>query len=237
MASTDPTAVIILAELIVFETIALIGIISYLIAKKRKRAKTLAGIIESLKQTRPEQAEKLSDKLHTIPYLTKEKADIASKEITDSKHELHELVITAFHDNNTIALNDLGNAIEKLATGYETLLPDENTGDVPPAAQKIAQQENASLVPDVDKAIDELLADDGPPIVANPDFDLSETEVQDEMCNDENEIAEIPDELLASEATPDQPLMDDIDDQTVATTDNTTDPALPLQAGDTTKAE
>jgi hypothetical protein len=219
MVSTDPTVVIILFELVVFETVTLIGAISYLITKKRRRAKTLASIIGTLKQVKPEREKKLNNTFQAIPYLTEKQSGIAAGTVADSELVLHTFIITAFHDNNTSALENLVNAFEKLTISYETLLPDKDTGDAP----QTTREEDTSLTPNVDTAIDELLSNDDPSTITDPGFDLSENAefgVQNKTLDATgSKIAEISDELLVGEPVAEQPRMDNADEETVISID------------------
>ncbi|NOX76825.1 MAG: hypothetical protein GXP17_09515 [Gammaproteobacteria bacterium] len=192
MDSPDPTAVIILLELVFFETIAIIGLLAYLLVKKRKRAKLLAEQFAAIKEALSTRQVTLTKTFEGIPKLTKEQLDTATQAMAEHELAFYKYLIDGWHQPRNEPITQMQEAVSELLSPYAQLTP------APVASAPTAEPEkDDALVPDVDDAIDALLADPPPeqkadPVTeADPAFDLSE--------DGEPEIAEIPDDLLGDE--------------------------------------
>ncbi len=192
MDSPDPTAVIILSELVFFETTVIIGLLAYLLVKKRKHAKRLAEQSANIKESASARQAELKKTFKSIPKLSEEQLTSATRAMAEQELAFYKYLIDGWHQPNVESITQMQEAVATLLNPYAQLTPAN-------AASAPTTEPEDALVPDVGDAIDALLADPAPEqepepaAETDPTFDLSEEAVP--------EIAEIPDDLLGDEET------------------------------------
>lgn len=213
MASTDPTAIIILSEIVLFETISLIGIAVFLFMKKKKAIKLLKDKLEAFNKNIPERESSLKSTYSQIPQIKEENLDPIVSTIYEHESQLYKEIVDAFSKNDLSFMSELDNKIFTLAKSYTQVILENSSA----AGGK---EEEESTIPDVDTAIDELLSEDSEDSAGDPALDLSESieaespeeeseeesekleELEDleefeEPGEPESEMDEIPSELLS----------------------------------------
>ena len=184
MDNADPTAVIILSEILAFETIVIIGFAVTFFLKKLKTIKQLKVIINNYEKNTPKRKASLKTTYsNTLPSENKELDKIIDDLV---KHELvfFKKTLESFNKNDLSSINHIEKDIHDLVSPYAQLISNEQS-DV------INQEKEDTAVPDIDSAIDDLLAEEADDAEGDPALDLSQKIDIDE------EIAEIPEELLS----------------------------------------
>lgn len=180
MSSSDPTMVIILSEIIFFLVLILIAIFIFFILKKRSKAKFLKNLSTNISEDIEKREQKIKSELSGIPSVSDEKAQQIAHQAVKEEVAFYQYVIDLIHTNKNEKLELLQESVEKLVQPYfqisshDTSSSDAGTSDEEP------------IIPNVDDAIDDLLDDASGDGADEVEFDLS----------DQDEIAEIPDDLL-----------------------------------------
>jgi len=196
MASVEMSTVIILSEIIILETVFIVGGIIYIYLKRKKINTKLRTLFKSFQDDEKNRTNVLS-KLFTRPnHLKEEDYSNNLQKIITSEMIFYKYLISSIYSNNTKIFDSFNEELQNLTQAYTDLIPspeNSNSDSIDP-----------ELEPDinVDDAIDELLADDETVHETNndPALDLSEdTETTDDSSTSQDEIAEIPSELLNTE--------------------------------------
>jgi len=205
MDNPDPTAVIILSELVFIETVVIIGLLATLFIKKRKRGRLLAEQAAKIKDAAEARQAELKQTFQRIPGLSDTQLTAATAAMVDQELVFYKFLVDGWYQSKPDDAANLQQAVGELLAPYSQLIPSTD------AEAAEATQEEAA-VPDVDDAIDALLADPEPeaaaeaPAEADPAFDLSEEAVPaftEDETDSTPEIAEIPDDLLDADSFPD----------------------------------
>ncbi|MBL1275761.1 MAG: hypothetical protein COB30_006715 [Ectothiorhodospiraceae bacterium] len=211
MVSSDPTAVIILSEIVAVETILIIGYVIFFILKKRKAAKFLKDTLDSHTNKIEGRKSFLKTTYSPISGINEGTLNTIVDDIVEKENTFIKFILETFHKGDEKALTKLTEDICILVTPYHQLTHQE-TPEEP-------EVEDKSIIPDVDSAIDELLADndDDDDVIedtknqstGDPALDLSgptdseststgETpdKTNDSSGDASSEMDEIPEELL-----------------------------------------
>jgi hypothetical protein len=205
MSNTDPSSIIILSEIIAFETILIIGLAVHLLLKKKKTIKLLKSIIAKYEKGLVERKSTLNS---TYSKYLKCGSDENTKLIEDLiEHEtkFFHSILDNFNRNDISIIKDIENEMHILVAPYQQLITNSESASV-----NINKEE--TTVHDIDSAIDDLLADEADDAEGDPALDLSETKEAGD------EIKEIPEELLSEDIK--KINTDNVD----ISTDDTTDP-------------
>jgi len=180
MASVDPTAVIILSEIILIETLIIIGVVAYLIFHKKKTSNKLKGLLEEYNNAEIDRKSSLKKTFSSFPHLEANDIDPIVENIANNEKQFFHYTVNAFSQKSLSSLDNLHAEIYTLVAPYAEF------------TQKAASQpraEDKPIIADTDTIIDELLEDTNDIEEGDPALDLSKSA---------EEMAEIPDELLSA---------------------------------------
>lgn len=184
MASADPTAVIILGEIVVLETIAIIVLVFFIfMGKKRIKAQISKSKSDYLKSVNNRKSS-LKSAFEGTAYAQMNDIDQVVDNLVEHETAFFHSMLDVIKKNDGTGTGKVGDHIHALVSPYALLI---KPGD----SQDAKTEEVKPVVPDIDSAIDDLLADEADDAEGDPAFDLSEAIMADD------EIAEIPDEFLA----------------------------------------
>jgi mRNA-degrading endonuclease HigB of HigAB toxin-antitoxin module len=189
MANVDPTAAIILSEIILIETIIIIGAIALFIFKKNKMAKQLNALLNEHNNTENDRKSSLKETFSKLPNLQKNDTDSIIEIIINNEKRLFQYVLNCFAKNKLSDINNLSAEISTFVTPYTEL-----------TQKTFSQADEKPIVVDADAAIDELLEDADHNEAHDPALDLSEAV---------EEMAEIPEELLSIDSKLDNGFAED----------------------------
>ncbi|MDT8384185.1 MAG: hypothetical protein RRB22_07210 [Gammaproteobacteria bacterium] len=208
MASADPTAVIILGEIVVLETIAIIGFVIFFFVRKKKIKAQLGKSKSDYLKSVSDRKSSLKSSFEGTPYAQINNIDQVVDNLVEHETAFFHSILGIIEKNDGTAIGKIDDNIHALVNQYTLLI---KSGD----ALGAETEEENPIVPDIDSAIDDLLADEADDAEGDPAFDLSEAIVADD------EIAEIPDELLAD---------DNQDESATASEITSDDPSDPEQS-------
>lgn len=188
MPSEDPSSLIILSEIIIIETIIIIGFLSLFFIKKKKKTQRLKELVGDHEKNQEKRRTFLKETYSGL--LNGEEGDLAK--IVDNLivHEttFYQEALETFNNSEIKNVEAFAEKINTLVSPYAQFTKIDNEALSP------GPSEEDSIVPDIDSAIDDLLADEADDATGDPALDLSETPDSDD------EIAEIPDELLSEDS-------------------------------------
>ena len=184
MNSQDPTLLIILSEIALFEFVVIIAALVIFILKKRKKSRVLKTISEQVNEKSADREEFIKSSFMNIPSLAEDSLTSISREIVKEEVGFYQYIIDTLYVNDAQSIEGLNEALEKMVLPYTKLAADNGDSKVHDNTDA-----EAPAVPNVDDAIDDFLDDNNIEIDNDPEFDLSE----------QGEIAEIPDNLLDEE--------------------------------------
>lgn len=186
MASADPTAVIILGEIIVLETIAIIGFVIFFLMRKKK-------INAQLRKTKSDYLKNVSDRKSSLKstfegttYEQINDIDQVVDNLVEHETDFFHFILGIIGKYDETSIGKVDDNIHTLVSPYALLL---KPGD----SQVAKSEEESPIIPDIDSAIDDLLAEEADDAAGDPAFDLSEA------IEANDEIAEIPNELLSDD--------------------------------------
>ncbi len=198
MPSSELSTTLILAEIILIETVLIISVSVYFFLKLKKKSLKIKNLFELFLDDEKNRLSNLSLVFKKPEFVDDEKYNEIIKNIINEENLLYKYIINAFYHNDVKLLDSLSTEIQKITIPCAGLLPGNESDKV----------DNEPAI-NVDTAIDELLSDEEEELDVNgdgdPEFDLSEpTEKVSENpieelieTNVENdEIAEIPSDLL-----------------------------------------
>lgn len=184
MSSTDPTAVIILSEIIALETIIIIAYVAFIFLKKKKTIKHLKEGITSYNEKIPDRKSSLNKKYSNACNLQENDINELVGVIVDNETKFLHAAIDAINGGGPANIHALTEEMYTLVSPYEKF---SNANTPQPEDSSDADAE----IPDIDSAIDDLLADEADDAEGDPSLDLSDPSEKN------NTIDEIPDELLS----------------------------------------
>lgn len=190
MEHNDPTAAIILGEIALILFLILAGLLTTLALKKRKKAKQLATILDELEATQEERTQTLLKDMGMASSIAHEQLKPIAEAIATEESTIKKAMITAYIKSDTTVLDEFDGEMKKLSDYYLNVL--QQNGAASSGTEETAEEE--PLIPDMDDAVDDLLASEGDEVEADAEFDLSETDDLPDM--EAEEIAEIPDDLI-----------------------------------------
>lgn len=198
MPSSELSTTLILAEIILIETVLIISVSVYFFLKLKKKSLKIKNLFELFLDDEKNRLSNLSLVFKKPEFVDDEKYNEIIKNIINEENLLYKYIINAFYHNDVKLLDSLSTEIQKITIPCAGLLPGNESDKV----------DNEPAI-NVGTAIDELLSDEEEELDVNgdgdPEFDLSEpTEKVSENpieelieTNVENdEIAEIPSDLL-----------------------------------------
>jgi hypothetical protein len=183
MASIDPTAVIILSEIILIETLIILGVAAYLIFHKKKTSHKLKALLDDRNNDEADRKSSLKKTFYKFPHLEANDIDTIVENIVNNEKQFFQYSINAFSQNSLSRLDDLYAEICTLVAPY---------AEFTQKATSQSRTEEKPIITDADTIIDELLEDTDDNEEGDPALDLS---------NSAEEMAEIPDELLSVDST------------------------------------
>lgn len=202
MPSPDLSTTIILSEIIIIETVAIIGASIYFFLKARNKSNKLNALLDAFINNGSERLSSLNNdfkKIEDLDGVDAEKYEQALKNIISGENTFYKYIINIFYGNNINLLESFPNELQKINKSLSDI-----TFEAPPPP---ADTSNDEPEINIDDAIDDLLADGSTEseIENDPAFDLSSSDELDaeestETNTEDDEIAEIPSELL--NATP-----------------------------------
>ena len=201
MASPSISITIILSEIILIETLIIIGVSTYLIIKTKKKNERLKQLFNDFKANKDNRVKSISDEATKPDNVNEEEFNELIHSIANSECDLYKNIINVYSKNDLDGIEPLSGEFKKIYLPIFASIHKDNI-DIN------ANIETSSNI-DVDTAIDELLSDDGDindfeddnTEPNDPHLDLSNT-ADSELVDDsdlvvDNEgIAEIPSELL-----------------------------------------
>lgn len=189
MANVDPTAVIILSEIILIETLIIFGAVAFFIFKKNKTAKQLNALLDEHNNSENDRKTSLKETYSNLSNMQKNDIDPIIESIINNEKQFFHYVLNCFSKNNLSDINNLSAEISTFVSPYMQL------------TQKTSSQtDEKPIVVDADAAIDELLEDADHNEKHDPALDLSEAA---------DGMAEIPDELLSIDSNSDNGFAED----------------------------
>jgi len=203
MPSPELSTTIILSEIIIIETVIIISFLIYFFLKNKKKSLKLDSLLKSFQDDENNRLTTLASTFKKTDSIDEEQYNIALKEIISKENAFYQYLTVAFYHNDLKHLDSLSSEIQEITKSC-TIFISENKKEVTDKDIKKSPEI------DVDTVIDELLSDDNDieeKIKNDPAFDLSEsTETADEIQTEEliegnvenNEIAEIPSDLLSN---------------------------------------
>jgi len=193
MASTDPTAIIILSEIVFAETVIIIGVAVFFLIKKRKLLKLFKSKIDNFDNNLVDRKSSLKSTYSALPHLDESGLLPIIDGLVKNESQFYKLTLDAFSKNDLTFIDNLDEQLFTLVEPYSQFIPKETL-------KTDETEEEESIIPDVDSAIDELLSDDTDEEEGDPALDLSESIDTDKS---DDEMAEIPEELLSGTASSD----------------------------------
>lgn len=183
MNSEDPTLVIILSEIIIFQMLIIIAIISFYILKNRKKAKLLGTISTKVTEEVNDREQVIHNSLKGLPSISDNKLKAVAQTAVKGEMEFYQYIIDLLHSNKIQPIEAIKESVENLVSPYLQLASGDGGG-----SSSDNTDTGEPIIPNVDDAIDDFLGDDDDDDESNkdPEFDLSK----------QDEIAEIPDNLL-----------------------------------------
>lgn len=183
MNSEDPTLVIILSEIIIFQMLIIIAIISFYILKNRKKAKLLGTISTKVTEEVNDRKQVIHNSLKGLPSISDNKLKAVAQTAVKGEMEFYQYIIDLLHSNKIQPIEAIKESVENLVSPYLQLASGDGGG-----SSSDNTDTGEPIIPNVDDAIDDFLGDDDDDDESNkdPEFDLSK----------QDEIAEIPDNLL-----------------------------------------
>ena len=184
MDSADPTAVIILSEIIAIQAIIIIGFAVAIIIKKKKTTKQLKIIINDYDKNIPTRKSSLQSTYSNALTLGSSDPDKIIDDLIKHETEFLQTILETFNKNDISSIKNIEKEIHELVSPYAHLIPDKN--------QEPTNLDNEeTIIPDIDSTIDDLLADEADDAEGDPMLDLSEE------IEYEDETGEMPEELLS----------------------------------------
>jgi len=199
MLSNDPTVLLVLGEIVVVLSIAILMLLAGMLFRKRKQSRLLSTMLHRVSDNEETRKQALRSSLSGISGIDSKTVENIIDELVSQENSFYRLIASAFIDNKTSCIGSLDDEVHKLVAPYGSLF--SRTSE----AEKIDNTRNdESDNPGFDDAINDLLSDDGSATESNPEFDLSDTE---EISGDDDAspsrilgIAEIPEDLLGDAA-------------------------------------
>lgn len=185
MTSADPTAVIILSEIVALETIAIFSAIILLIIKRRKKTKHISETLKRIDEETQNRKAYIANAFAGKDSSPDESINTISESVVNAENAFYENILKAFFSQRILVIDEIDSFVRELT------LPYEQFANIPSPDNK-GGNEQSHHPADIDDAIDELLTDDGDG-ATDPALDLSAI---GSMQDNENDIAEIPDDLL-----------------------------------------
>lgn len=185
MTSADPTAVIILSEIVALETLTIFTSIIFFIIKRRKKTKHISETLKRIDEEAQKRKSYIANVFAGKDSVPDESINAISESVITAENIFYENILKAFFSRKIQLIDEIDSHVHELTLPYEQFAnissPDNEKG-----------KEQSPHTADVDNAIDELLTDDDDD-ASDPALDLSATgSIQD----NENGIDEIPDDLL-----------------------------------------
>jgi len=184
MPSADPTAVIILSEIVFFETIIILGFVLFFFIRKKKIIGKLKTALSDYEKNIPERTSSLKLIYSESPHLQENDIDKLVNDLIENETTFFRSIIGKLNKLDISSISSLEMEMQTLVSPYSQII---KAGD----ATDTNNAEKESIVPDIDSAIDDLLADEADDADGDPALDLSATSEGD------GEIEEIPEELLS----------------------------------------
>ena len=186
MDSTDPTAVIILSEIVAIQAIIIIGFAVAIFIKKKKTTKQLKTIINDHDKNIPTRKSSLQSTYSNTLSSGSNDPDKVIDDLIKHETEFLQMILETLNKNDITSLKHIEEGIHELVSPYVQLIPDKNI-------EPKNLEDEETVVPDIDSTIDDLLADEADDAEGDPLLDLSE-EIEYE---DENEAEKMAEELLS----------------------------------------
>lgn len=180
MSSQDPTLVIILSEIIIFQALVIAILIALFIVKKRKKAMLLMKITTEVSEATNKREDAIRNSLKGIPSVSEDQLKMVAQAAVKDEVLFYQYIVDTLHDNKSDQIELLKESVENLVSPY-TLLATSGEGNT-----SIKEENEQPVIPNVDDAIDDLLGEDFDEQNKDPELDLG----------GQNGIAEIPDDLL-----------------------------------------
>jgi hypothetical protein len=195
MASPGLSTTIILSEIILLETVLIIGAGIYVFLKAKKKSKKLTDALKSFTGKESDRLNTLTNILPKPDHLNDEKYSETIKAVITNENNIFNAMANIIYQNDLGLIDKFAEELSAITKPCANLLP----GDPQPTGEAAAEE----VVIDVDNAIDDLLSDDdGNDPEKDPALDLSEaSEPPTDETADDDGIAEIPSELLDSGIT------------------------------------
>jgi competence protein ComGC len=195
MENSDPTIIIILAEITLILFVILASILITLIIKKRKKAVRLAKAVNQIKENRQERQQSLVDSISTTYTINKDALTPRVDEICKEEEAFIKSILLAHIQADINAFENLDNDFNKFSEQYIKLLELKDQTE----SSKSEEKDDEPVIPDVDEAVDDLLSTEENSGEVGSEFDLSDADDLDadnfpDISGDD--IAEIPDNLL-----------------------------------------
>lgn len=195
MPNNDPTFTLILGEICLVLTIAILMLLAGMLFRKRKQLKLLSAMLQRVTDNEEERKQVLVSSLSGISGVDGKMLEGIAQELVTQERLFYQLVTTAFMKNETTFFEHIDNDIHNLVSPY-TILATSNKAST--ENERITDEEPA--IPDFGDAIDDLLSDESHESQKDPEFDLSATEQEagdeDDTISKVSDIAEIPEDLL-----------------------------------------
>ena len=186
MDSADPTAVIILSEIVAIQSIIIIGFAIAIFIKKKKAIKQLKIMISDYDKNIPARKSSLQSAYsNTLPSGNNDRDKIID-DLIEHETKFFKLILETFNKNDISSIKHIEKEIHELVSPYTQLTPGKSPESTNP-------EKDETIVPDIDSTIDDLLADEADDAEGDPLLDLSE-EIEYE---DENEAEKMAEELLS----------------------------------------
>ena len=182
--NADPTSVIILSEIIVIESIIIIGIVSLFFIKRKKTLSQLKSVLSDFKKNIEPRKSSLKSTYSHCPAMQSPESDKMLDDLVNQEERFVNAMLEAFSKNDTSIIKNIENEIHQLVAPYANILQIDST-------EEANAETEETDVPDIDSAIDDLLADEADNAEGDPALDLSEE------IESDDEIEEIPEELLS----------------------------------------
>ena len=186
MDSTDPTAVIILSEIVAIQAIIIIGFAVAIFIKKKKTTKQLKTIINDNDKNITTRKSSLQSTYSNTLSSGSNDPDKIIDDLIKHETEFLQMILETFNKNDITSIKHIEEGIHELVSPYVQLIPDKNI-------EPKNLEDEETVVPDIDSTIDDLLADEADDAEGDPLLDLSE-EIEYE---DENEAEKMTEELLS----------------------------------------
>ena len=194
MDSADPTAVIILSEIVAIQAMIIIGFAIAFFIKKKKTTKQLKIIISDYDKNIPTRKSSLQSAYSNALASGSNDPDKIIDNLISHETEFLKTMLETFNKNDITSIKHIEKEIHELVSPYVQLIPDKKL-------ESTNLDKEETIVPDIDSTIDDLLADEADDAEGDPLLDLSEeieyedeTEEISEQPLPENKNSEIPPE-------------------------------------------